>query len=101
TGRGQGGRGLLRGLPPDRPALHHLARLRRGDLRGRGGARQPAPKVTAITTAEYPTRASRPANLRLDCSRAAAVLGIPAADWRAGLDRRLDALLSPRKDPTP
>ncbi|MFC7688623.1 dTDP-4-dehydrorhamnose reductase [Paeniroseomonas aquatica] len=62
---------------------------------------QPAPKVTAITTAEYPTRASRPANSRLDCSRAAAVLGVPAADWRAGLDRCLDALLSPRKDPTP
>ena len=62
---------------------------------------QPAPKLTAITTAEYPTKASRPANSRLDCARAAAVLGIAAADWRAGLDRCLDALLPPGKDPTP
>jgi dTDP-4-dehydrorhamnose reductase len=62
---------------------------------------QPAPKLTAITTADYPTRASRPANSRLDCSRAAAVLGIAAADWRQGLDRCLDALLTPPKDPTP
>ncbi len=54
---------------------------------------QPAPKLTAITTAEYPTRARRPANSRLDCSRAASVLGIRAADWRQGLSRTLDALL--------
>lgn len=60
---------------------------------------QTAPKLTAITTADYPTRASRPANSRLDCSRAAAVLGIAAADWRQGLDRCLDALLPMHKDP--
>jgi dTDP-4-dehydrorhamnose reductase len=62
---------------------------------------QPAPKLTAIATADYPTRASRPANSRLDCTRAAAILGIPAADWRAGLDRCLDALFSQPKDTTP
>ncbi len=62
---------------------------------------QPGPKLTAITTAEYPTKASRPANSRLDCGRAAAVLGIAPADWRAGLDRCLDALFSEQKDPTP
>ena len=62
---------------------------------------QKAPKLTAIATADYPTRASRPANSRLDCARAAAVLGIPAADWRQGLDRCLDALLTESKDPTP
>ncbi|WP_149539670.1 dTDP-4-dehydrorhamnose reductase [Siccirubricoccus phaeus] len=54
---------------------------------------QPAPKLTAIATADYPTKATRPANSRLDCSRAAARLGIAAADWRQGLDRCLDALL--------
>jgi dTDP-4-dehydrorhamnose reductase len=66
---------------------------------------QPAPKLVAITTADYPTKASRPANSRLDCGRAAAILGIPAADWRDGLDRCLDALMGPKldhaKDPTP
>lgn len=54
---------------------------------------QPAPKVTAITTADYPTRATRPANSRLDCGRILRVHGIAAANWRAGLDRCLDALL--------
>ena len=59
---------------------------------------QAAPKLTAITTADYPTRAVRPANSRLDCSRAAERLGIAAADWRGGLARCLDALL---KETTP
>ena len=53
---------------------------------------QPAPKLTAITTADYPTRARRPANSRLDCSRAAG-LGLAPRDWREGLERCLDALL--------
>ncbi len=40
------------------------------------------PTVTAITTAEYPTAAKRPANSKLDSSRFAATFGIRAADWR-------------------
>jgi dTDP-4-dehydrorhamnose reductase len=65
-----------------------------------GAARrgQAAPKVTAITTADYPTKARRPANSRLDCTRAATVLGIPPKDWREGLERCLDALM---KESTP
>jgi len=59
---------------------------------------QPAPRLVAITTDEYPTRARRPANSRLDCTRAATVLGLPPADWRQGLERCLDVLM---KDPTP
>lgn len=60
-----------------------------------GAARrgQPAPKVAAITTAEYPTKARRPANSRLDCTRAATVLGLPPQDWRAGLETCLDQLM--------
>jgi dTDP-4-dehydrorhamnose reductase len=54
---------------------------------------QPAPKLTAIGTADYPTPARRPANSRLDCSRAATVLGIPPRDWREGLERCLDQLM--------
>jgi dTDP-4-dehydrorhamnose reductase len=57
---------------------------------------QPAPRLHAITTDEYPTKARRPANSRLDCTRAATVLGIPPADWREGLERCLDQLM---KDP--
>ncbi|MFT8244248.1 dTDP-4-dehydrorhamnose reductase [Roseomonas sp. BN140053] len=53
------------------------------------------PRVTAITTAEFPTRARRPADGRLDCGRIGRVHGIRPADWRVSLDRCLDALLMP------
>jgi dTDP-4-dehydrorhamnose reductase len=62
---------------------------------------QQPPLLTAITTADYPTRATRPANSRLDCSRAAQRLGIAAADWRAGLARCLDTLLPAKQESTP
>lgn len=61
-------------------------------LAARGHA---VPRLHAIPTAEYPTRARRPANSRLDCSRATAVLGLRPADWRGSLDRCLDTLLAP------
>ncbi len=51
------------------------------------------PVLRAIATADYPTKASRPANSRLDCSRIARVHGIEAADWRVSLDRCLTTLL--------
>lgn len=40
------------------------------------------PRVTPISTAEYPTAARRPANSELDCSRFAAMFGIKAQNWR-------------------
>lgn len=53
----------------------------------RYGARVPA--VEAITTAEYPTRARRPADSRLDCGKLAAVFGVRLPDWRDGLVRTI------------
>lgn len=44
------------------------------------------PTVTAITTADWPTKAVRPANSVLDCSAIAAAYGIAQPDWRDGLD---------------
>jgi dTDP-4-dehydrorhamnose reductase len=44
------------------------------------------PRVTRITTADWPTKARRPANSVLDCGRIAAAYGIAQPDWRAGLD---------------
>ncbi len=40
-----------------------------------------APKVTAITTADHPTPAVRPANSVLDCSRFERVFGLRAQPW--------------------
>ena len=39
-----------------------------------------------LTTAEYPTRARRPANSRLDSSLIESTLGIRLPDWRDSLD---------------
>lgn len=52
------------------------------------------PRLQAITTADYPTPARRPANSRLDCARIRAVFGIQAPRWEDSLDRVLDELLS-------
>ena len=58
-----------------------------------------APRLKAISTAEYPTRARRPADSRLDCRRIEAVYGIHRPDWRKGLDRALDSLIGPAFPP--
>lgn len=47
-------------------------------------ARRPA--VTAITAAEYPTPARRPARSCLDCARLQQDFGVRLPDWRAALD---------------
>ena len=51
-----------------------------------------APRVTAITTADYPTPAARPVYSVLDCSALQREFGIVLPDWREGLDRVLDEL---------
>ncbi len=60
-----------------------------------GAARRGAkrPRLVPITTADYPTPAKRPANSRLDCSRARDLLGIAPVDWREGLEHCLTALI--------
>lgn len=55
----------------------------------------PRPKVHAIGTADYPTRAARPADGRLDTSKLAATFGVSLPAWRSGLDRVMRALGAP------
>jgi dTDP-4-dehydrorhamnose reductase len=52
------------------------------------------PAVEAITTAEYPTPAKRPANSVLDCRRLEQVYGIRLRPWEAALAEMLDAVLA-------
>ncbi|MGD0864582.1 MAG: dTDP-4-dehydrorhamnose reductase [Rhizomicrobium sp.] len=49
----------------------------------------PVPKLSPITTAEYPTPAVRPANSVLDCTRIHREFGIPQPSWRVALSEVL------------
>ena len=44
-----------------------------------------APFVNAITTADYPTPAKRPANSCLDLTKIQQVFGIQPSDWKKAL----------------
>jgi len=57
------------------------------------------PQVVPIKTADYPTKALRPADTRLDCAAMARVFGITARPWREALTATLDCLLA--KEATP
>ena len=57
----------------------------------RGG---PSAAVKHITTADYPTPATRPANSRLDCGRIARLHGVTLPDWHKGLENVISRLLA-------
>ena len=60
-------------------------------------ARHPkAPPVDPIGDADYPTRARRPADSRLDCAAIADRFGVRLPPWREGLADVLDELLAGR-----
>ena len=52
-----------------------------------------ASAVHAITTKEFPTKAIRPANSRLDLSRLRQVFGVTTPPWQQALGRELDILV--------
>lgn len=59
---------------------------------------QKEPKVNAIATSAFPTRARRPANSRLDCARIAADFGIEPRPWREAVEEILGELLEDAKN---
>lgn len=50
-------------------------------------------QIRAITTAEYPTPARRPANSRLDTTRFRQTFGLNLPDWRQGVGHILEQIL--------
>lgn len=60
-----------------------------------GAAGGPAAEVEAITTADYPTPAKRPANSRLSTAKLAANYGIEPRDWRVAVRDIIEELVGP------
>ncbi|KQW70354.1 NAD(P)-dependent oxidoreductase [Phenylobacterium sp. Root77] len=58
----------------------------------------PVPKVEAITTAEYPTPARRPANSRLDTAKLRSDYAINPRPWRAAVEDIVEALLPAKQE---
>ncbi|MEM7630407.1 MAG: dTDP-4-dehydrorhamnose reductase [Pseudomonadota bacterium] len=52
-------------------------------------------EIDGIKTADYPTRAQRPLNSRLDCSATESAFGLMRPDWRSGLSLVLASLDTP------
>lgn len=71
---------------------HGLARAIFAGAAARG---RPSPMVEAITTADYPTPARRPANSRLSHRAIGAAFGIVPRPWQAALDDILDEAIGP------
>ncbi len=52
----------------------------------------PVPQVDAITTADWPTPARRPADSRLDCAKLEAAFGVALPPWQPSLARAVSAI---------
>ena len=61
-----------------------------------GAAGGPVARVEEITTADFPTKAKRPANSRLSTERLHEVFGWQAPDWRLSCDAVVRRLLAGR-----
>jgi dTDP-4-dehydrorhamnose reductase len=55
---------------------------------------QAAPEVAGISTDQWPTKARRPPDSRLDCGKLEAVFGLRLPHWRDGVDRTVDAIFA-------
>ncbi len=62
--------------------LYEVAREILDQSKAQGG---PTTSLSPIGTDGYPTRAKRPANSRLDCTKLAGTFGVTQPDWRDGV----------------
>jgi len=93
---------LVSARPPQKSRIYHLAAPDETTWHGfaaavfavlsRHGGR--IPSLQKITTADYPTPARRPANSRLDSSKAERVFGVRLAPWRSSLESCINQLLT-------
>ncbi|MFP1763670.1 dTDP-4-dehydrorhamnose reductase [Lonsdalea quercina] len=56
------------------------------ELAGKAALLASLPTLTSISTSEYPTRAKRPANSRLNCQKIQRQFGIAPSDWQSALN---------------
>ena len=54
-------------------------------------------QVVPITTADYPTKAARPANSVLDCGRLMRTFGITMRPWREALEECVSELVEQKR----
>lgn len=81
--------GVFHATAPDSTSWHGFAEAIFEGARDQGG---PSPRVLPITTTDYPTKAVRPANSRLDVTRLEEVFSARLPLWQEGLRRVLQAL---------
>lgn len=81
--------GVFHATAPDSTSWHGFAEAIFEAARAHGA---PSPTVHGIATADYPTKAHRPANSRLEVTRLEQVFGPRLPGWREGLARVVGAL---------
>ena len=84
--------GLVHMANSGQTSWHGLATAIVDGLRDRG-KRLAVRSITAIGTRDFPTKAARPFNSRLDMTRLQQVHGIQMPAWREALDAELDAFV--------
>jgi dTDP-4-dehydrorhamnose reductase len=89
--------GLLHLSASGEISWHGFADAIIGGLRTRG-VRLETERLIAIATSEYPTKATRPKNSRLDHRRLNERYGIVMASWQAALAQELDELTGAKAD---
>lgn len=85
-------RGVFHAVADGHTNWHAFAEAIFASARPFGG---PSPVVHPIATAEYPTKATRPADGRLDTAKLRATFGAALPRWQDGLARVIRALYAP------